>query len=111
MPAMLTATVKSKRGAACWRSSPRRFSPPSSALTYWARSRRATCELHPGGEHTGDVYGDEGIHGVEAREQHDQRRAGAFANTVCAHVHRRLGSSLGCLGQRRVEELVAGSED
>ena len=49
--------------------------------------------------------------GVEAGEHHDQRGARAFPKTVCAHVHRRFGSPLGCLGQRRVEELVAGPED
>ena len=69
------------------------------------------CELRRGGEHSGDVHRHKCIHGVETGEQHDQRGAGPFPKTVSAHVHRRLGSPLGRLGQRRVEELVAGPED
>ena len=68
-------------------------------------------EFRRGGEDTGDVHRNKCIQGIETREQHDQRGAGSLTKTVSAHVHRRLGSPLGCLGQRRVEELVAGPED
>ena len=111
IPAMLTATVKSKAGARlvevfapALESSLERAHIPGPQPT-------GHGEFHPGGEHASDVHGDERIHGVKAGQQHDQRGAGAFPEAIGTHVHHRLGRPLGCLGQRRVEELVAGPED